>query len=252
MHREYIRENENSKCAVLMVHGIVSTPRHFDRFIPTVPESWSVYAILLDGHGGVVKDFSRTSMKKWKAQVCAKVDELCAKYENVVVIGHSMGTLLSINAVPDHPQVKAMMLIDVPLRPWVKFKMWVRSLKASFGKINYDNIEESELMRSVGVKLNPRLWEYIGWIPRFWELLVLCKQTQKKVNGISVPCYVFQSRNDELVSVKSSKYFGNNPFVNHEMMESSSHFYYPSEELGKMLSCMEMIFSKVDGKEAIK
>lgn len=245
MHKEYIRVNKNSRCAVLMVHGIVSTPRHFDRFIPAVSDDWSVYTVLLDGHGKEVRDFSRTSMKKWKAQVNSKFDELCEEYENVVVIGHSMGTLLSINAMPNHPQVKAMMLIDVPLRPWVKFKMWIRSLKAAFGKIDYNNPIEAATMESVGVNLSPNLFLYLGWIPRFIELLVLCKQTQKKINGINIPCYVFQSRNDELVSVKSSKYFGENPLVKHEIMEGSGHFYYAPEDLGKMLSCMEGIFSTV-------
>ncbi len=248
MHREYIREIENSKYAVLMVHGIDSTPRHFDRFIPTVPGNWSIYAILLDGHGGEVKDFSHTSMKKWKAQVNSKVTELCSKYEKVVVVGHSMGTLLSINAVPEHPEVKAMMLIDVPLRPWVKFKMWVRTLKASFGMLNMNNPHEAALDYSIGVNLTPKLWQYIGWVPRYIELLVLCRQTRKKINSISVPCYVFQSRHDELVSVKSSRYFGQNPLVKHEMMEGSGHFYYPPEDLNRMLSCMEKILSTVENK----
>lgn len=246
MHKEYVREVENSENAVLMIHGIDSTPRHFDRFIPTVPASWSVYNILLDGHGGEVQDFSHTSMKKWKAQVCARVEELCEKYENVVIIGHSMGTLLSINAQPGHSQVKAMMLIDAPLRPWVKMRMWIRALKASFGKLDRNHPHEAALADSIGINLSPKLWLYLGWIPRYIELLTLCRQTQKKINSIDVPCYVFQSRHDELVSMKSSRYFGENPLVKHEIMENSTHFYYPHEDMKKMQNCMTDIFSAIE------
>lgn len=249
MHKEYIREIENSKNAVLMIHGIDSTPRHFDRFIPTVPEDWSVYNILLDGHGGEVQDFSRTSMKKWKAQIYSKVEELCGKYEKVVLVGHSMGTLLSINAMAEQPQVKSMMLIDVPLKPWMKFRMWICALKASFGKLNRNNPHEAALEKSIGINLTPKLWQYLGWIPRYIELLTLCRQTQKKINTINVPCYVFQSRHDELVSVKSSKYFKENPLITHEMMENSGHFYYAPEDMQKMLSCMEKMFAKVGEQE---
>ncbi len=246
MHKEYIREIENSNCAVLMVHGIDSTPRYFDKFIPAVPENWSVYNILLDGHGGSVQDFSHTSMKKWKAQVCARVEELCEKYENVVIIAHSMGTLLSINAVPEHPQVKAMMLVDVPLKPWVKFRMWIRALKASFGKLDRNNPHEAALDASIGINLSPKLWLYLGWIPRYIELLTLCRETINKVNDISVLCYVFQSRHDELVSMKSSRYFGENSLVKHEVMEGSGHFYYPPEDMKKMQDCMTYIFSAIE------
>ena len=69
MHRTYARIVPGAGTAVLMVHGIVGTPRHFDWLIPEFDETWSVYNILLDGHGGSVDDFAETSMKKWKEQV---------------------------------------------------------------------------------------------------------------------------------------------------------------------------------------
>lgn len=69
MHEEYIRKIPGSKMAVLMIHGIAGTPDHFKPFVSLFPDDWSVYNILLDGHGGGVKDFSATSMEKWKKQV---------------------------------------------------------------------------------------------------------------------------------------------------------------------------------------
>ena len=64
-HQEYIRIVPGSKYAVLMLHGILGTPDHFRELLPLVPENWSVHALLLDGHGGAVEDFSHTSMEKW-------------------------------------------------------------------------------------------------------------------------------------------------------------------------------------------
>ena len=65
MHKEFIKEAEGANTAILMIHGIFGTPRHFDDIISLVPDNWSVYNILLDGHGKGVKEFSRTSMAKW-------------------------------------------------------------------------------------------------------------------------------------------------------------------------------------------
>ena len=75
-HKEFIRINDNSNTAILFIHGIVGTPNHFNDFVSLVPESFSAFNLLLDGHGKGVKDFSKTSMKKWETQVDSVVEEL--------------------------------------------------------------------------------------------------------------------------------------------------------------------------------
>ena len=68
-HSQYIRVVEGSAMAVLIIHGIAGTPAHFRDLIPVIPENWSVYNILLDGHGKNVKDFGKSSMAKCIDQV---------------------------------------------------------------------------------------------------------------------------------------------------------------------------------------
>ena len=76
MHKEYKRIAEHPDKAILFIHGILGTPNHFRAFVPLVPEDVTVYNILLDGHGKGVRDFSKTSMRKWEAQIAAAVKEL--------------------------------------------------------------------------------------------------------------------------------------------------------------------------------
>ena len=66
-HKEYIKICDNSTTAILFIHGIVGTPNHFKEFVSLIPSSFSVYNLLLDGHGRGVKDFSKTSMQKWES-----------------------------------------------------------------------------------------------------------------------------------------------------------------------------------------
>ena len=68
-HTEYIREVPDSHTAILFLHGIIGSPDHFGFLLPRIPKSWSVYNLLLHGHGGSVRDFSRSSMAKWETQV---------------------------------------------------------------------------------------------------------------------------------------------------------------------------------------
>ena len=95
-HKEYKRICDNSSIAILFIHGIVGTPNHFNKFVSLVPDSISVYNLLLDGHGKEVKDFSKTSMKKWELQVTSAVQELSLMHEKIYIVAHSLGTVLAI------------------------------------------------------------------------------------------------------------------------------------------------------------
>lgn len=241
-HSEYIKQQDGAQCAVLFIHGILSTPRYFDRFLPAVPEDWDIYNLLLDGHGGTVKDFSRTSMETWKAQTAQRMSALCGRYRNVVVIAHSLGTLLTINEAPRHPNIRAMLLLDPPLTVRIKPVMAVQSLKAAFGKLDESDPWEGALGSFISVTLTRRLWQYLGWVPRFRELLTLCRQTREKVRDIKVPCYVFHSGQDELVSPSCVRYFQEHPSVTHAVLEHSGHNYIPPEDLEKILAAMKKLF----------
>ena len=72
-HKEYINIQEDATTAILYIHGIVGTPNHFNDFMPLIPKTFSVYNLLLDGHGKGVKDFSKTSMETWETQVASAV-----------------------------------------------------------------------------------------------------------------------------------------------------------------------------------
>ena len=83
-HEEIIRIADGAKVAVLCIHGIVGTPHHFDKFTERIPENISYYNMLLEGHGGDVRNFSKASMKNWESQVSSTVDALLQKHEKLM------------------------------------------------------------------------------------------------------------------------------------------------------------------------
>lgn len=235
-HKEYIRIAENSNVAVLFIHGIVGTPNHFDEFVSLVPESFSVYNLLLDGHGKTAKDFSKTSMQKWEAQVAAVVEELSLTHEHILIVEHSLGTLLAIEQAINNHKVRKLFLLAVPLRLWIKPKMVSNSLKVYFDKIRSDDYEALAAKKCYGIENDKNPFRYFGWIPRFLELFVKIRKTRQIVNLLNTTCMVYQSANDEMVSKHSKKYFENKPNISVNELNRSGHFYYDKGDFDYLLT----------------
>lgn len=244
IHSEYIRRAESARFAVLMIHGILGTPNFFRDFVKEIPESFSVYNVLLDGHGGSVDDFSATSMAKWKAQIRGLLDGLYTKYEKIILVGHSMGTLFSIDAAVRRPdKITAVYLLASPLKVFVKPITAKYSLKLIFNKTDDDPILISA-KEGYGIAPDKRLWKYAPWVPRFIELLAEIRKTRKLIPLITTPTYVFQSKKDKLVSIRSCEFFENNKNIHLSVLESSSHQCYSKEDKKFLICAFKRLFSE--------
>lgn len=230
-HSPYIRHAENSRFAVLMVHGIVGSPAHFRDLLPVIPQDWSVYNILLEGHGGTVEDFSSASMKKWKQQVADTLQLLFSRHEKVLFVGHSMGTLFAIKAAIDHPnRIAGLFLLGVPLRPWVRFSTLIAIFRVSLGKIRPQDRIAQAMKNDSSVQMNPRLWKYLPWTPIYIGLLAECRRIRKVLPQLSVPTLAFQSNIDELVSMTTCKDLAGHPCIQTTVLYDSGHFCYGPED----------------------
>lgn len=234
-HKEYIRICDHATTAVLFIHGIVGTPNHFNPFVPLIPEGISIYNLLLDGHGKGVKDFSKTSMKKWESQVASVVEQLSATHEKIYIVAHSLGTLLAIEQAIQNQKVCKLFFLAVPLKVSIKPKIARHSLKVYFDKIRPDDYEALAAKRCYGIGEDKNIFHYIGWIPRFLELFSKIRQTRKTIKSLNTPCCVYQSQKDEMVSRKSIKYLQENPCIRVNILENSGHYYYDQADWNYLL-----------------
>ncbi len=235
-HKEYIRICKDSNIVILFVHGIVGTPNHFSEFLAFVPETVSVYNMLLDGHGKRVKDFSKTSMKKWERQVKSVVDELSLTHEKIYVVAHSLGALLAIEQAINNQKICKLFLLAVPLSLSLKPKMAINSLKVYFDKIRDDDLEALAAKNCYGIARDKNPFHYVGWIPRFFELFSKIRQTRKSIHLLNTSCFVYQSNKDEMVSKKSVKMLEQNPSVTINRLENSGHYYYDKTDWNYLIT----------------
>ena len=230
LHQPCTRLLSGAETAVLFVHGILGTPDHFIPFLSLVPPEDSVINLLLEGHGGSVRDFSAASMDRWKQQVCKALQTLRADHNRVVIAAHSMGTLLAIQEAVKEP-VAALFLLNVPLsvRPTPQLLPTVWAVCRSRSPLGDQRLLAAR--NACSIQQDPRFWRYLGWVPRYAELFSEIGRTRKLVQSLTVPCYAYFSLKDEMVSPKSAGFLAGNPFITVKTLAGSGHFYYTPEDL---------------------
>ncbi len=244
-HEPYIRIVHGAKNAVLFLHGICGSPDHFRHLLPleqAVPKDWSVYNIVLEGHCKQVEDFGHSSMKKWKAQVQSVFDELCSSHEKVILVGHSMGTLFSIDLAVQRPdKVAFLFLLAVPVRVFVQPRAVGYLMRIAFDRIDENNPVLVAMHYACGITQTKKLWKYVPWTMRMIELLRLCYQTGKIVPALTVPTIAWQSEKDEMVSSKADKLLQSSGRVEVNLLPNSTHFFYPPEEVKMILQRFQQL-----------
>ncbi len=229
-HREYVRLVDGAETAVLFLHGIVGTPRHFDSrlpLIPLVPEDWSVYSLLLPGHGGAVEDFAAATMHSWKEYVWKIFDDLSQTHRHVVLVGHSMGTLFALQlAIEKGEKVPLLFLLASPICPQFTPAAISHCLDLVFPSRHGDHKIRDAMSASGSVTLTKKLWKYIPWLPNMFALLLEARMTKRLLPQLRTKTIVFQSRKDELVAHRSEKFLVQCPTVHLSVLEDSTHFYY--------------------------
>ena len=236
----------NAKSAILFIHGIVGTPNHFKQFIPQIPKHISVCNILLEGHGGTAIEFSAASMKKWEAQVDAKVSELLFSHSEVYIVAHSMGTLFAIDQAIRRPNVMGLFLLAVPLDVFVKPQAVANSLKVQLNCIDSKDAAAKAAVACYGIETDINLLHYIGWAPRFIELLQKIRETKRILPQLNTKTYVYQSLKDELVSMKSSELLKEISCVTQTILHNSGHFYYPDYDWKILMQGFQKFIMELD------
>lgn len=245
-HKEYIREIPGSDTVVLCIHGILGTPNLFHPLLTQIPEEWSVFNILLDGHGKKVQDFAHSSMAKWKGQVQRTLTYLSVRYSKIIIMAHSMGTLFALQATAKkNKKIKALFLIDTPMVPFLRPICVGTSLKIIWDCVPADDPLGLAQKDALSIQPDKRLWLYLAWIPRYIELFKEVAATRKCISDIKVPCRVFLSQRDELVSLRSYKYLKGNPYIKVSMLEGATHFYFAEEHNARMQRALAAICRKV-------
>jgi alpha-beta hydrolase superfamily lysophospholipase len=104
-----------AKEAVLLLHGFTGQPWELSDVGKLLAGSgFAVYAPRYPGHGTRRVDFLATRAEDWARRAIDAYLELRADYRTVHVLGHSMGGLIAIAHVMDHPGEAKLLMVSSP------------------------------------------------------------------------------------------------------------------------------------------
>lgn len=98
--------------AVLLIHGFGDTPQSMRPLADALHAAgWTVYAMLLPGHGRSLRQYARAHGEHWVAAVEAAYQELHEDHAVVVACGLSMGAALAVILAARHTDMPAVALL---------------------------------------------------------------------------------------------------------------------------------------------
>ena len=227
-HSEYHYKSETSDTVIVFIHGIQGSPLQFDFLIETLNGIYSIENLLLPGHGKTVREFIKSNIVQWQSYVDERVKKLQEEYKNIILVGHSMGCLLSVQSAITYPQhIRGLFLIAMPLNIHMSYPFIKNNLNVAFSKNDRTEIIAAARNGNSISASNP--FEYLVGAPRYVELLKKSQSTRELLKEVELPMVIVQSANDEIVSNKSLRHVEKMHNIKVIIASNSGHYYYSHE-----------------------
>ncbi len=220
---------------VLFVHGFAGSPNQFRNLAALAyRQGCSVSSVLLPGHGGSCWDFCRCRGEQWSQHLQQKLEQYRKAYPNILLVGHSMGGLLCLNAsLIEEIHIKGILAIAAPIRIRVSPRFLTMSCR--FLMHRHDQ-QPDEIMlsyvRSHSIQDTP-IYLYPLWLKQIYYLQRLMGQTRANLPQVTVPVVFIYSQKDELAPPKNYRWICQGlTRAPHKavILQKSYHAYYPSDE----------------------
>jgi carboxylesterase len=194
LRKEYYFKGNSTGC--LLIHGFTGTPAELRELGEKLrDQGYTVLGVRLHGHGTTAEELSKCSYKDWIKSVEEGYKKLKSECSKIYVIGHSMGSLLSLYCAENYP-IDKVAALSPPIIPSDK--------RANFAGIfkyfmKYDNWparerSESEAKYLLGYSQVP--------VASVHEFNKIKKLVVKNLNKIHQPLLVVHSLKDETIENK--------------------------------------------------
>ncbi|MCL2823730.1 MAG: alpha/beta fold hydrolase [Polyangiaceae bacterium] len=188
------------KLGVLLLHGFTSSADTVDGLIPFLEKQGIEYERpILRGHGTRYQDMRGTTARDWYVDAERALLKLCDRVDRVVVVGLSMGGLLTLELGMRHPD-KIAGLVTVAAA--LKFKDKLAPLTKALSKVvRYWPSPASFNDPSLATRCtNYRMFPTAC----FASLFDYAKSIEARLPEVHVPIRVLQSKKDQIIAPEAA------------------------------------------------
>lgn len=234
------------KKALVFIHGYLGDAMQFKAIENSLGECGAdIIYHTVDGHGGSMDKFLKSNADTWSQGLSEHLEELRREYDEIFLVGHSMGGLLATLTAIDNPDnIFGITAIAYPIKIFVTRDWLSIYYRAAFPPKQGEDLRVTAARSMSGVKIrNPR--ELLRAVPKSRENAKLAKQARKRIGDLSVPLTVINFANDETVSKKAAQFVRDNlPSANVVVLEKSYHFLFDKNEVEKMAQYIREMISR--------
>jgi carboxylesterase len=242
VHDPFERRHVDTDTIVIFSHGFIGSPSQFEDLADLAYQNkCSVLSLLLPGHGGTAKEFSKFGLRDWENHLESEIQRISSTYKNIILVGHSMGGLLSLNtSLNKKCKVKSVLLISSPLK--LKYSLHTLLLGIKLTIFPKSTDEMLVAYRRSNSVLQAPIFTYALWRKQLSDVYRLMAKTKSNLPDVTVPTTIILSKKDETVSLKSAELFRNglkNTNKKLLILDESRHAFYVPKERERI--CQELL-----------
>ena len=239
-HQEFQLTGGNTD-VVVFVHGILGSPCSFRKMAERLHrQGLDCVALLLPGHGGSARQFSRAKAAQWPEYVKKRLSELRQRFQRIWLVGHSLGGLISLDCAASG-LADGLVLLNAPLVFKASPKQIGFSLKIMIGAKEGNDPFLAAYRNDYSV-CGAKLYEYPLWVRQFLGLFAYMGKIRRRLVDVKGPVLVLQSARDESVPMRSAKLLMDG-LVNAQaellVLEHSYHLYFPEGDEERVIEAVE-------------
>lgn len=230
----------------LLIHGLTASPSEMRLLGEYLHErGYSVYAPLLPGHGRTPKHLNQTGWPEWYREAEAWAEKLLQEPYPLVVIGLSMGALLTLELGLQVKGIRGLVCINPPLVLHDWRSNWARLAKVFrnyIPKTISDDYRELQDRGRFAYDCIP--------LKAFLSMQALVKDVIKQLDKIDVPVLAVQAGRDEMVDARSYKILAQRlpaGRLRSLYLERSAHVATMGEELEQLGTAITDFISSLPG-----
>lgn len=202
LKKEYFLKGNKGAC--LLIHGFTSTPGELYELGKKINENgYTVLGVRLKGHGTTVEEMNNCTYEDWIESCVEGYKRLKQNYDNISVIGHSMGSLLALN-IAENYEIDKVIALSPPIvvkDKRAKFACIVKYF-IKYTKWKEKERPEEEKKYLLGYNKVP--------LKSVHELNKLTSLVRRNLNKVNKPLLIVHSHNDQTVDEKSIEILSSN------------------------------------------